>query len=149
MDQARVSGGVVQRSEPGIRVTSDKEGWPPAYAILGYAHDAPITLTPLTLERTELRDGDTLNFSATLTATTTAPVHVMIVIATTGQNGQPREKVSFLRRATAKPGQELRLDKAHPLRSTARWKVSPGSYSLALQVNGRRFPSVAFTVLDT
>ncbi|MEV8038646.1 hypothetical protein [Streptomyces sp. NPDC086182] len=73
----------------------------------------------------------------------------MIVIATTGQNGQPREKVSFLRRATAEAGQELRLAKAHPLRSTARWKVSPGSYSLALQVNGRRFPSVAFAVLNT
>ncbi|MCX4537822.1 DNA alkylation repair protein (plasmid) [Streptomyces sp. NBC_00841] len=126
-----------------------KEGWPPAYAILGYTHDAPIALTPLTLEHTELREGDTLNFSAALTATATTPVHVMIVIATTGQNGRPREKVSFLRRATAEPGEELRLAKAHPLRSTAQWKVSPGSYSLALQVNGRRFPSVAFTVLDT
>ncbi|OMI35688.1 hypothetical protein [Streptomyces sparsogenes] len=126
-----------------------KEGWPPAYAILGYAHDAPITLTPPALERTEFRDGDTLNFSASLTATRTAPVQVMIVIATTGPSGQPREKVVFLRRATAKPGQELRLAKAHPLRSTARWKVSPGSYSLALQVNGRRLPAVTFTVLGT
>ncbi|MEU9744716.1 hypothetical protein [Streptomyces niveus] len=126
-----------------------KEGWPPAYALLGYAHDAPISLTPLALERTELRAGDTLNFSAALTATATAPVHVMIVIATTGPSGRPREKVAFLRRATAEPGQELNLAKAHPLRSTARWKVSPGSYSLALQVNGRRFPAVAFTVLDT
>jgi 3-methyladenine DNA glycosylase AlkC len=125
-----------------------KQGWPPAYALLGYAHDAPITLTPIALERTELRAGDTLNFSAALTATATAPVHVMIVIATTGPSGRPREKVAFLRRATAEPGQELQLAKAHPLRSTARWKVSPGSYSLALQVNGRRFPPVAFTVLD-
>ncbi|WP_329138155.1 hypothetical protein OG552_29750 [Streptomyces sp. NBC_01476] len=40
-----------------------KEGWPPASALLGYAHDAPISLTPLALERTELRAGDTLNFS--------------------------------------------------------------------------------------
>ncbi|MGD1220545.1 hypothetical protein AB9Q10_19195 [Streptomyces krungchingensis] len=126
-----------------------KEGWPPAYAILGYAHDAPISLTPLVLERTELRDGDALNFSASLTTTATASVHVMIVIATTGPSGRPREKVAFVRRATAEPGQELRLAKAHPLRSTARWKVSPGSYSLALQVNGRRFPGVSFTVLDT
>ena len=125
-----------------------KEGWPPAYGILGYAHDAPIELTPLALERTELCDGDTLSFSAALTATSTAPVHVMIVIATAGPTGQPREKVSFLRRATAEPGREVRLAKDHPLRSTARWKVSPGSYSLALQVNGRRFPSVAFTVLS-
>ncbi|MFJ9683577.1 hypothetical protein ACIRP2_36920 [Streptomyces sp. NPDC101194] len=100
------------------------------------------------MERTELREGDTLSFSAALTATATAPVHVMFVIATTRQNGQPREKASFLRRATAEAGQELRLTKALSLHSTARWKVSPGSYSLALQVNGRRFPSVAFTVLN-
>ncbi|WP_328774847.1 hypothetical protein OHU17_00395 [Streptomyces goshikiensis] len=126
-----------------------KEGWSPAYALLGYAHDAPIALTPLVLERTELRDGDTLDFSAVLTATATAPVHVMIVIVTTGPSGRPREKVAFVRRATAEPGQELRLAKSYPLRSTARWKVAPGSYSLALQVNGRRFPAVAFTVLDT
>ncbi|GAB1333362.1 DNA alkylation repair protein [Streptomyces sennicomposti] len=125
-----------------------KEGWPPAYALLGYAHDAPIALTPLVLERTDLRESDTLNFSASRTATATVPVHVMIVIASTGPSGRPREKVAFLRRATVEPGQELRLTKAHPLRSTARWKVSPGSYSLALQVNGRRFPAVAFTVLD-
>ncbi|MGX1760464.1 hypothetical protein ACWIG5_26715 [Streptomyces lydicus] len=71
------------------------------------------------------------------------------MIATTGQHGRPREKVSLLRRATAEPGQTLRLAKAHPLRSTVRWKVSPGAYSLALQVNGRRFPAVAFTVLNT
>ncbi|MFA3877828.1 hypothetical protein ABS735_29890 [Streptomyces sp. MMCC 100] len=57
--------------------------------------------------------------------------------------------MSFLRSATAEPGQTLRLAKAHPLHSTARWKFSPGSYSLALQVNGHRFPSVAFTVLDS
>ncbi|MER7933000.1 MULTISPECIES: hypothetical protein [unclassified Streptomyces] len=126
-----------------------KEGWPPAYALLGYAHEAPITLTPLVLERTELHAGDTLNFSAALTTTTTAPVHVMMVIATTGPGGRPREKVAFLRRATAEPGLQLRLAKAYPLRSTARWKVSPGSYFLGLQINGRRFPSVGFTVLDT
>jgi 3-methyladenine DNA glycosylase AlkC len=123
-----------------------KEGWPPSYGILGYAHDAPVELTPLVLERTELRDGDTLTFSASLTASATVPVHVMIVMTTTGPSGRPREKVSFLRRATAKAGQPLELAKAHPLRSTARWPVSPGSYWLALQVNGRRFPAVAFTV---
>ncbi|MFF3394777.1 DNA alkylation repair protein [Streptomyces sp. NPDC002669] len=124
-----------------------KAGWPPAYALLDYSHDAPITLTPLDLERTELRDGDALAFSAALTATEPAPVHVMLVISTTGPGGRPREKVAFVRRATAEPGRELRLAKAYPLRSTARWQVSPGSYSLALQVNGRRFPAVTFTIL--
>ncbi|WP_250405181.1 hypothetical protein [Streptomyces cellostaticus] len=68
------------------------EGWPPAYALLGYPHDAPIALTPLILQRTELRDGDTQDSSAALTATATTPVHVMLVIATTGPSGRPREK---------------------------------------------------------
>ncbi|MET9356183.1 hypothetical protein ABZY14_24840 [Streptomyces sp. NPDC006617] len=67
-------------------------------------------------------------------------------MTTTGPSGRPREKVSFLRRATAKAGEPLELAKTHPLRSTARWPVPPGPYSLALQVSGRRSPAVAFTV---
>lgn len=50
-------------------------------------------------------------------------------------------------RATAEPGRESRLAQAHPLRLTARQKVSPGSYSTLDEANGRRFPGVAVTVL--
>ncbi|MFI8951116.1 DNA alkylation repair protein [Streptomyces sp. NPDC053750] len=124
-----------------------KKGWPAAYAFLGYAHDAPIDLSPLTLERTELADGDTLSFSATLTTTAAVPVHVMFVISSTTPTGKPREKVYFLLRGTAEPHSELLLTKDHVLRSTATAKLTPGAYSIALQVNGRRFPAAAFTVL--
>ncbi|KOV54624.1 hypothetical protein ADL00_30155 [Streptomyces sp. AS58] len=124
-----------------------KKGWPAAYAFLGYAHDAPIDLSPLTLERTELTDGDTLSFSATLTTTAAVPVHVMFVISSTTPTGKPREKVYFLLRGTAEPHSELLLTKDHVLRSTATAKLTPGAYSIALQVNGRRFPAAAFTVL--
>ncbi|KFG71418.1 DNA alkylation repair protein [Streptomyces mutabilis] len=124
-----------------------KKGWPAAYAFLGYSHDAPIDLSPLTLERTELTNGDTLSFSATLTTTAAAPVHVMFVISSTTPTGKPREKVYFLLRGTAEPHSELQLTKDHVLRSTATAKLTPGAYSIALQVNGRRFPAAAFTVL--
>ncbi|MBN0045662.1 DNA alkylation repair protein [Streptomyces actuosus] len=124
-----------------------KKGWPAAYAFLGYAHDAPIDLSPLTLERTELTEGDTLSFSATLTTTAAVPVHVMFVISSTTPTGKPREKVYFLLRGTAEPRSELLLTKDHVLRSTATAKLTPGAYSIALQVNGRRFPAAAFTVL--
>ncbi|MFB6817586.1 hypothetical protein ACFCV8_23870 [Streptomyces sp. NPDC056347] len=107
-----------------------KKGRSSAYAALGHAHNAPAALAPLVLERAELREGDTLDFSVSLTTTTATapvPVHVpvVIVIAAAGPSGRPRKRAAFLRRATAEPGQELRLAEAHPLRSTARWKLSP------------------------
>ncbi|MCM2579732.1 hypothetical protein [Streptomyces meridianus] len=96
------------------------------------------------LERTELSDGGTLRFSAALTSTAAAPVHVMFVISSKTQGGKPREKVYFLLRGTAEPGHELQLAKDHVLRSTATVKLAPGVYSIALQVHGRRFPATAF-----
>ncbi|WP_371589208.1 hypothetical protein [Streptomyces virginiae] len=123
-----------------------KAGWPPAYAFLGYAPDAPISVTPLVLERAELSDGETLSFSAELTTTAPAPVDVMFVISSTTPTGKPREKVYFLRRATAEPDETLPLTKQHVLRSTATVKLHPGPHTIALQINGRRFPTAAFQV---
>ncbi|WP_406499877.1 hypothetical protein OG936_35305 [Streptomyces sp. NBC_00846] len=123
-----------------------KKGWPGAYAFLGYVPDAPVELTPLVLERTELVDGDTLSFSATLTTTRAVPVHVMFVISSTTRTGKPREKVYFLLRSTGRPGEKLPLAKDHVLRSTATVELTPGAYSIALQVNGRRFPEATFRV---
>ncbi|WND40739.1 hypothetical protein RI578_41340 (plasmid) [Streptomyces sp. BB1-1-1] len=125
-----------------------KKGSPDAYAFLGYPHDAPLELTPLVLERTELADGDVLSFSAALTATVAVPVDVMFVISSTTPTGKPREKVYFLSRTTVQPGRPLLLSKPHKLRSTATTKVTPGPYTVAIQVNGRRFPPVSFTVIS-
>ncbi|MEU1151541.1 hypothetical protein ABZ369_00690 [Streptomyces sp. NPDC005918] len=124
-----------------------KKGWPDAYAFLGFPHDAPVELTPLVLERTELVDGDVLSFSAALTATVAVPVHVMFVISSITPTGKPREKVYFLNRNTVQPGRPLSLAKPHKLRSTATTKITPGPYTVAIQVNGRRFPAVPFTVV--
>jgi 3-methyladenine DNA glycosylase AlkC len=125
-----------------------KQGWPPAYAFLGYASDAPINVSTLSLEHTTLSDGDTLIFSATLTASASAPVHVMYVISSTTQRGAPREKVYFLTRTVAQPGEPLTLAKRHVLRSTATTQITPGPHTIALQVNGRRFPATQFEVLN-
>ncbi|MGK4585789.1 hypothetical protein [Kitasatospora sp. HPMI-4] len=126
-----------------------KQGWPPAYAFLGYASDAPVVLSPVSLEPAELADGDTLAFAANLSADTTTPVHVMYVISSTAPTGTRREKVYSLTKATVAPDRPLRLDKAHTLRSTATTKITPGAYTLAVQVNGRRIgPSAEFRVVE-
>lgn len=124
-----------------------KEGWPPAYEFLGYASDAPVEVSPVRLERTELHAGEILVFCADLSAKATVPLHVTYVISSTTQRGTRREKVYFLNRVTTEPNQALTLTKKHLLRSTGTTAVTPGTYALAIQVNGRRSPAAAFQVL--
>ncbi|GLF98090.1 DNA alkylation repair protein [Streptomyces yaizuensis] len=125
-----------------------KKGWPAAYEFLGYPTDIPVRLSPVHLDHATLTDGDTLAFSATLTTSTTVPLHITYVISTTTRRGTTREKIYFLTRTTAQPDQPLTLAKQHRLRSTASTTITPGVYSVALQVNGRRHPSAEFEVVQ-
>jgi len=125
-----------------------KDGWPPAYEFLGYASDAPVEVSPVRLERTELHAGETLVFCADLSARATVPLHVTYVISSTTPRGARREKVYFLSRVTAEPGQPLVLTKEHLLRPTGTTAVRPGAYALQIQVNGRRCPAAGFQVLE-
>ncbi len=124
-----------------------KQGWPPAYEFLGYDPEAPVELSPIRLETSELTDGAELAFTADLTSSARVPLHVTYVISSNTQKGARSEKVFFLTRATAEAGQILPLAKQHRLRSTATTKITPGGYELQLQVNGRRFAAAHFEVL--
>jgi 3-methyladenine DNA glycosylase AlkC len=128
--------------------TKLKEGWPPAYVFLGYASDAPVDVSALRLERTQLHPGETLVFHTDLSTRATAPLHVTYVIASTTQRGARREKVYFLSRVTAEPGRPIALTKEHLLRATGTAAVRPGAYAVEIQVNGRRFPAAEFQVLE-
>jgi hypothetical protein len=70
------------------------------------------------------------------------------VISSTTQRGARREKVYFLTKVTAEPGQPLPLAKRHVLRSTATTKITPGAYALEIQVNGRRLSHAEFQVVE-
>ena len=122
-----------------------KDGWGPAYTFLGYVPDAPLDLSPVRLERTELQEGDTLAFAAELTAPAATAVHVMYLISNTGPGGRRREKAHQLAKATAGDA-PLNLAKQHRLRSTTNFPLLPGSYELTVQVNGRRFPPAPFRI---
>lgn len=124
-----------------------KEGWPAAYQFLGYAHDAPVEVSPIRIQCTTLRAGENLVFNADLSASKTLPLHLTYVISSNTQRGARREKVYFLCRTAAEPGRDLTLTKSHRLRSTAGTTITPGPYALAIQVNGRRYPEAAFQVV--
>ncbi|MEU8333855.1 hypothetical protein AB0J14_37470 [Micromonospora arborensis] len=123
-----------------------KRGWSPAYEFLGYPSDVRVDISAVHIQRTALRAGETLAFSADLLAEATVPLHVSYAICSTAQRGKRREKVYFLSRVTAKPGQPVTLSKEHPLRSTGTAAVVPGAFTLQIQVNGQRFPVGQFQV---
>lgn len=125
-----------------------KAGDPAAYEFLGYPSDAPVTVSALRLERTELREGEALGFAVDLTAASQAKLRVNYVISAPGQRGT-REKVYLLKTATAPAGQTLRLAKQHALRSTASSALRPGQYTLTIQVNGRRLDAAQFQVVGS
>ncbi|MEU9301925.1 hypothetical protein [Streptomyces sp. NPDC048269] len=123
-----------------------KAGWAPAYTLTGYDPQAAISVSPLRLPHSEFRLGDGLAFEADLTAPTDTPVHVMYVLTRT--DTPAAEKVAHLIRATVKASTPLHLAKTHPLRSTGTAALAPGSYHLALQVNGRRHPPTLLRITN-
>ncbi|MFF3691435.1 hypothetical protein [Streptomyces sp. NPDC002187] len=62
--------------------------------------------------------------------------------------GKPNQRSTWLIQEEPEPGQDLPLTKPHPLRSTASMTLTPGPYSIVIQVNGRRFPAAEFHVPD-
>ena len=124
-----------------------KAGDDAAYEFLGYPSDPPVEVSPLRLERTQVAIGDSLVFSADLTAVASAKLRVNYVISSPTKTNKRREKVYVLKTTAVESGQTTTLSKQHSLRSTATVPLMPGSYTLKLQVNGRGFGETEFQVL--
>lgn len=72
----------------------------------------------------------------------------MYVLTRTDPGTLAGEKAGRLARATVKAGAPLHLAKTHPLKSAGTAALAPGSYHLALQVNGRRHPPALLRITD-
>ncbi|MFF0433885.1 hypothetical protein ACFYU9_16860 [Streptomyces sp. NPDC004327] len=75
-------------------------------------------------------------------------MHVMYVLTRTDPDTTAGEKVAHLTRATVEAGSPLHLAKTHTLRSSGASTLAPGSYQLALQVNGRRHPPALLRITN-
>ncbi|MFI9311003.1 hypothetical protein [Streptomyces triculaminicus] len=125
-----------------------KKGDTAAYDFLGYPSDPPVELSPIRLERTQLRLGETLAFTADLTASASTKVRVNYAISSPTRTGKYREKAYILKTTAAKAGQTIALSKQHLLRSTATMTLMPGKYTLEIHVNGRRSVPAEFHVTE-
>ncbi len=125
-----------------------KKGDEAAYEFLGYPSDPPVELSPIRLDRTQLRLGETLGFAADLAASAATKLRVNYVIFSPTKTGRRREKAYVLKTTEAQAGQTIELGKQHPLRSTATVTLMPGTYTLEIHVNGRRSAPVHFQVAE-
>lgn len=125
-----------------------KKGDDAAYEFLGYPSNPPVELSPIRLERPAVRLGDSLVFSADLTGLGSAKLRVNYVLSSSTRSGKRREKVYVLKTTEISAGQTVGLSKQHPLRSTASMTLIPGTFTLELHVNGRRFDPVEFEVVE-
>ncbi|MBV2360737.1 hypothetical protein KUH32_13195 [Thalassococcus sp. CAU 1522] len=125
--------------------TAVKRGERGALDLLGYreGHVSARLDVPATV-----RVGGTLEFSVTLEADQALPVLVDYRLHFHRPNGRG-EKVFKLKTAKLKPGQPLRMRKAHRLKGDATtYRLHPGPHSLIVQVNGRDVAEAGFDLTE-
>lgn len=118
--------------------TLAKAGDARALGFLGYDPDAPLCLERFDLARDQLRIGEMLEFSLTLTADAPCKVIVDYLIWFTKKNGRQAAKTFRVTSCEIRPDAPLCLTKRYRLRGNATtFTLYPGAHRIALQVNGR------------
>lgn len=121
-----------------------KQGHEGAMAHLGYAPEADVQVSDLSLGGAVFAPGDSLEISATLTAPQITPVIVDYVLHFARPGGKTATKV-FKFRTTEITKAPLILRKRHVLKANATtFTLYPGDHALELQINGRARARCAF-----
>lgn len=115
-----------------------KRGHHGALATLGVDREPQVVARSLTLERSRLRIGDTLDFSLTLVSTTDARQKLVVdyMMHFVTARGGHATKVFKLRTFTIGGRERVSLAKRHSLKPITTRIYYPGEHRLAIQVNG-------------
>lgn len=133
----------------GLR-TLVKKGHPRALALLG-AGEAPRLHAAFRASPARIQLGDTVTFSATLTAEADAGPQSLIVdyvVHYARASGRASEKVFKWTTIELAPGQTITLTKRQTIRDFSTRRHHPGRHRVELQVNGLRLAETAFTLVD-
>lgn len=124
-----------------------KQGHVGAMDLLGFKADAPVSLTRLTLQSSQIQAGEALTFEVELSAKSKSPVIVDYVIHFQKAGGKVSPKVFKLKQAVLKAGKPQVFAKKHLLKANATtFKLHPGAHKVVVQVNGRHLGEAAFDV---
>lgn len=115
-----------------------KKGHPHALALIGVDHHADVAIRDFRLPRTQLRVGDTLQFTFAIESTAPAPQRLVVdyVVHFVNASGGHGVKVFKLKTFSLPSGGRVALSKSHSLRPITTRTYYPGEHRLQIQVNG-------------
>lgn len=120
----------------GLR-TLVKRGDPDALAVLGFDHDAPVTLTNLTCTPSTIGIGDSTTISFTLQASSPTRAAVDYLVHYQGTRGAKSGKVFKLAVRDLPAGEPVEFSRRHTFGHVSIRTIHPGPHLIEIQANGR------------
>lgn len=125
-----------------------KRGHPQALQLLGFNAIPKIAVTDFEIATPQIRPGDAVEFSFSVTAQRAESLVIDFVIEFVKANGTLSPKVHKLKQLSLKKGQSAVISKRHVLRANATtYTLYPGTHFLTLQINGQPFGRLSFELL--
>ncbi|PHQ36468.1 hypothetical protein [Rhodopirellula bahusiensis] len=122
-----------------------KQGHSPALKFLGYRDNPKIEVSDFELKTGELRPGDTIEFSFTVSAERAESLMIDYVIDFVKANGTTAPKVHKLKSLPLGKGESVSLTKRHRLHANATtYTLYPGRHAVTLQINGKPYGTLPF-----
>jgi len=127
-----------------------KQGHRDALKFLGFEPNPRIVVSEFAIHSPNIKPGDALKFSFTVTAKQDASLVVDYVVDFVKANGTLAPKVHKLKQLNLKEGESTTLRKRHVLRANATtYTLYPGTHHVTLQINGKLFGTQSFDLIES
>ena len=125
-----------------------KQGHPDALTLLGYPSNPDITVSPITLNTSELTLGDALECRFDITSNAAEPLNLMIdyTMYYMKANGKQAPKVFKIKKTTLAPGDTITVTHRKVFKQATTRKLYPGPHHLDRLINGTTYHRADFTL---
>lgn len=125
-----------------------KRGHPQALQLLGFNAIPKISVTNFQISTPQLRPGDAVEFSFSVTAQREESLVIDYVIEFVKANGTLAPKVHKLKQLSLAKSESATVSKRHVLRANATtYRLYPGTHFVTLQINGQPFGRLSFELM--
>ena len=125
-----------------------KRGHPQALQLLGFNAIPKIAVTDFEIATPQIRPGDAVEFSFSVTAQRAESLVIDFVIEFVKANGTLSPKVHKLKQLSLKEGESATVRKCHVLRANATtYTLYPGTHYVTLQINGQSCGRLSFELV--
>lgn len=125
-----------------------KQGNSQALSFRGFRANPKIEISHFVIHSQEIKPGDAVEFSFTVTASSSESLMIDYVIDFVKANGSRTPKVHKLKQISLSKRESQVIKKKHVLRANATtYTLYPGTHQLTLQINGKSFSTGTFELL--